>query len=81
MHNLINELINKNTENFHITQNIDGLHKNTENPNNVLELHGNIFDCGCLTCSFVSPTLDFYEKNKKEGRYVVPFLSRWSYQS
>lgn len=72
MHNLINELINKNAENFHITQNIDGLHKNTENPNNVLELHGNIFNCGCLTCSFESPTLDFYEKNKNEVDMLCP---------
>ncbi len=72
MHNLINELINKNTKNFHITQNIDGLHKNIENPNNVLELHGNIFNCGCLTCSFESPTIDFYEKYKNEVDMLCP---------
>ena len=76
MHKLINSLINRNTDNFHITQNIDGLHKNTENPNNVLELHGNIFRCGCLKCGFEAPTLEFYEKYKNEEDFTCPACSK-----
>ena len=41
MHNLINELINKNTKNFHITQNIDGLDGKAGNKN-YIAIHGRL---------------------------------------
>ena len=72
MHQLINKLINKNPQNFHITQNIDGLHENTKHPDNVLELHGNVFNCSCLDCGSKFSTQEFYKAHIKQSDFICP---------
>ena len=51
MHKMINEILKSDGLNFHITQNIDGLH-NDENIDSekIIELHGSIFQAECLSC-------------------------------
>jgi len=75
MHNLINKLIDKNSQTFHITQNIDGLHANDKFPKNVFELHGSIFNCNCLTCKYEFSTLDFYKNHNDKEDFLCPVCS------
>ncbi|GIR02817.1 MAG: hypothetical protein CM15mP12_3480 [Gammaproteobacteria bacterium] len=62
MHKVINEILKSDGLNFHITQNIDGLHKD-ENiaSEKIIELHGNIFQAECLSCKKSFNTESFYE--------------------
>ena len=61
MHNLVNKVIHGGTSNFHITQNIDGLHREKINKNNIIELHGSIFKAKCLQCHAEYDTLKYFD--------------------
>ena len=61
MHNLVNKVIHRGTSNFHITQNIDGLHRSKDNENNIIELHGSIFKAKCLHCLAEYDTLEYFD--------------------
>ena len=62
MHKMINEILKFDGLNFHITQNIDGLHndKNIDSEK-IIELHGSIFQAECLSCKKSFNTKSFYE--------------------
>ena len=62
MHNLVNKVLKRRSNNFHITQNIDGLHRSKDNENNIIELHGSIFKAQCLECNAEYETLDYFKK-------------------
>ena len=61
MHNLVQKVIQRNETNFHITQNIDGLHRDKAQENNIIELHGNIFKANCLKCQAEYETLEYFD--------------------
>ena len=61
MHSLINRVLCSEKNNFHITQNIDGLHREKSNKNNIIELHGSIFKASCLQCHAEYDTLKYFE--------------------
>tara|TARA_B000000557_G_C20798449_1_gene454370 strand:+ start:791 stop:1537 length:747 start_codon:yes stop_codon:yes gene_type:complete len=74
MHRVINEILKSDGLNFHITQNIDGLHKD-ENiaSEKIIELHGNIFQAECLSCNKSFNTESFYESVvKTKGDSLCP---------
>ncbi|RPG43204.1 MAG: hypothetical protein CBC72_003220 [Gammaproteobacteria bacterium TMED112] len=66
MHNLVNEVLYRGIKNFHITQNIDGLHRDKIKKNNIIELHGSIFKAKCLQCGAEYDTLEYFD-NLKAG--------------
>eukprot|EP00026_Physarum_polycephalum_P007996 Phypoly_transcript_08069.p1 GENE.Phypoly_transcript_08069~~Phypoly_transcript_08069.p1 ORF type:complete len:451 (+),score=60.53 Phypoly_transcript_08069:141-1493(+) len=50
-----------------VTQNIDGLHQAADVPmEKIIEIHGNTNTCHCMTCGHNVPTLEIYEKMRKE---------------
>ena len=61
MHNLVQKVIQRNETNFHITQNIDGLHRDKAQEKNIIELHGNIFKASCLKCQAEYETLEYFD--------------------
>jgi NAD-dependent deacetylase len=61
MHNLVQKVIQRNKTNFHITQNIDGLHRDKAQEKNIIELHGNIFKANCLKCQAEYETLEYFD--------------------
>ena len=61
MHNLVNKVLCSGINNFHITQNIDGLHREKINKNNIIELHGSIFKAKCLQCHAEYDTLKYFD--------------------
>ena len=61
MHNLVQKVIQRNETNFHITQNIDGLHRDKAQEKNIIELHGNIFKANCLKCQAEYETLEYFD--------------------
>ena len=61
MHNLVNKVIQGGTSNFHITQNIDGLHRDEAKEENIIELHGSIFKAKCLNCGAEYDTLEYFD--------------------
>jgi len=61
MHNLVNKVIHGGTSNFHITQNIDGLHRDEAKEKNIIELHGSIFKAKCLHCEAEYDTLEYFD--------------------
>lgn len=61
MHNLVNKVIHRGANNFHITQNIDGLHRDAAKEKNIIELHGNIFKAKCLNCLEEYDTLNYFD--------------------
>jgi len=61
MHNLVNKVIHGGTSNFHITQNIDGLHRDEAKEENIIELHGSIFKAKCLNCGAEYDTLEYFD--------------------
>ena len=61
MHNLVNRVIYRGTSNFHITQNIDGLHRDETKEKNIIELHGSIFKAKCLQCHAEYDTLKYFD--------------------
>ena len=78
MHRMINKVLKNSNLSFHITQNIDGLHK-SENVDSeqIIELHGNIFHAQCLDCNESYKTKSFYESIvKKGGDSVCPKCCR-----
>jgi len=50
MHGFINQVLKKNKNNTHITQNIDGLHNDPSLSAQIVELHGSVFGAACLSC-------------------------------
>ena len=74
MHKCVNKLLKINKKNFHITQNIDGLHKIEDgNADQVVELHGNIFNAYCLNCGQTFETESFFNLNvKTTGDSICP---------
>lgn len=51
-----------------ITQNIDGLHHKAGS-DTVLEIHGNVRHCTCISCYRSYPTRDHFEGYVRESRY------------
>ena len=71
MHKLINSVLKKSNKNFHITQNIDGLHFEAELESQILELHGNVNTASCLSCGDVYETEEFYGDVMLHGKDAV----------
>lgn len=55
-HSKISEMLSLNSNNFVITQNIDGLHNKCRESNNVIELHGSIYKSQCSACGVLYST-------------------------
>jgi NAD-dependent deacetylase len=67
-HRAVAELIRRNTANYVITQNIDGLHQQSGIPENrIVELHGNSTYATCLDCESrheLAPILENFSRDE-----------------
>tara|TARA_B100000989_G_scaffold296211_1_gene278935 strand:+ start:55 stop:552 length:498 start_codon:yes stop_codon:yes gene_type:complete len=63
MHNFINKMLSRSTENTHIAQNIDGLHRSQKFKKQIIEIHGSVHTSSCLSCNKQYETLKFYQEN------------------
>ena len=60
-HFFVKKIIEEKPESILITQNIDGLHREKINKNNIIELHGSIFKAKCLQCHAEYDTLKYFD--------------------
>ena len=66
-HAFVEKIINRQKNNYLITQNIDGLHQKSGIPSNkIIEIHGNAIKAACLDCMTKQNILNFHDAIKAE---------------